>query len=80
MNPWTILRSITPHHTEPADPDLLEWIKDFLAHVVDLGPWTVVAVLAGLIVLIPIGIMGFYFVQQRRQSRVGRSPREGRDS
>ena len=66
--PWTVLRSIATHHSEPADPDLLEWIKGFLDHLFNLGPWTIVVVLALLIVLMPLAIIGVYLVQQRRQS------------
>ena len=66
MNPWAIVMSVSGHHGEAADPDLLEWIKGFLDHAFDLGPWTVVAILGLLIVSIPLGISGFYLFQQRR--------------
>ena len=65
--PWTVLQSIAAHHSEPADPDLLEWIKGLLDHIFNFGPWTIVIVLALLIALIPVAIMGVYLVQQRRQ-------------
>ena len=60
------LWSVALHHGEAADPDLLEWIKDLLDYVFNLGPWTVVAVLALIIMLIPISIVVFYLLQQRR--------------
>ena len=66
--PWTVLRSIATHHSEPADPDLLEWIKGLLDHIFNFGPWTIVVVLALLIVLMPLAIIGVYLLQQRRQS------------
>ena len=69
MNPWTIILSPARHHNEAADPDLLEWIKGFLDHLFHLGPWTIVAALALFILLIPVAIIAFYLVQQRRQSR-----------
>lgn len=68
MLPWSIIRSIALHHSEPADPDLLEWIKGFLDHLFHLGPWTAVAVLALLILMIPVAIVTVYLVQQRRHS------------
>ena len=74
MNAWAIVLSVSGHHGEVADPDLLEWIKGFLDHVFDLGPWTVVAALGLLIVSIPLGISGFYLFQQRRGSRRADSP------
>jgi hypothetical protein len=67
-DPETVLWSIAAHHSEPADPDLLDWIKGFLDHVFNLGPWTIVVLLALVIVLIPLSIMGVYLVQQRRQA------------
>ena len=66
--PWTVLRSIATHHSEPADPDLLEWIKGLIDHIFNVGPWTIVIILALLISLIPVAIIGMYLVQQRRQS------------
>ena len=66
MSPWTIFLSISAHHSEPADPDLLEWIKGFLDHLFHLGPWTIVAVLALLIILMPVAIIAVYLIQQRR--------------
>ncbi len=68
MSPWAILWSIAAHHSEPADPDLLEWIKGFLDHLFHLGPWTIVAVLALLIIFMPVAIITVYLVQQRRHS------------
>ena len=66
MTAWAIVMSAAGHHGEAADPDLLEWIKGFLDHAFDPGPWTVVAVLGLLIVSIPVGISAFYLLQQRR--------------
>lgn len=68
MTPWALFLSIAAHHSEPADPDLLEWIKDRLDHIFDLGPWTAVAALALIILLIPASIVIFYFIQQRRHA------------
>ena len=68
MSPWTIFISLAAHHSEPADPDLLEWIKGFLDHLLHLGPWTIVVVLALLILLMPVAIIAVYLVQQRRHS------------
>ena len=73
MSPWAILQSVARHNTGSGDPDLLEWIKDFLDHLFHLGPWTIVAVLALLILLMPVAIITMYLVQQRRQSRADTS-------
>ena len=61
------LWSVAAHHGEAADPDLLEWIKDRLDHIFNLGPWTVVAILSLVIVLIPMSIIVVYLIQQRGQ-------------
>ncbi len=71
--PWSILWSIAAHHGEPADPDLVEWVKARLDHLLDVGPWTVVAGLGLLILLIPLAGVAVYLLQQRRHP--GASPR-----
>ena len=72
--PGFLFLSVAWHHSEPADPVLLEWIKDFFDHYIGFGPWTVV-ILAGLVVLaIPLSVTVFYWLQQRRSTPEGRLP------
>ena len=66
---WATLLSIASHHNEPADPNLIQWIKDRLDQVLGLGPWTVVAIIGLFIFLMPVVFMAFYWRQQRRQKR-----------
>lgn len=73
------LLSVAAHHGEAADPDLLVWIKDRLDHIFNLGPWTAVAVLALIIVLIPLSIAALYFIQQRRQPTAQPDSPEGEE-
>ena len=73
------LWSVATHHSEAVDPDLLKWIKDRLDHILNLGPWTVVAVLALIILLIPLSIIIFYFIQQRRYATAKQTLPEGED-
>ena len=61
-----ILWSIVAHHPDSADPDLLEWIKSRLDHLLHLGPWAVVALLGLILLLIPISVVTLYLVQRRR--------------
>ena len=75
--PWKVLWSVASHHSEPADPDLLDWIKDFLDSFLGFGPWTVVVLLGLLIVAIPLGVMLFYLLQQRRHARGESGPLTG---
>ena len=73
------LWSIATHHSEAVDPELLEWIKDRLDHILNLGPWTAVAALALIILLIPFSIIIFYVIQQRRQATSQPPSTEGED-
>ena len=61
-----ILWSIAAHHSEAADPDLLEWIKSRLDHLLHLDAWAVVALLGLILLLIPISVVTLYLVQRRR--------------
>ena len=68
-----ILWSISAHHSEAADPDLLEWIKSRLDHLLRLDAWAVVAILGLILLLIPISVVTLYLVQRRR---LGFDPRQ----
>ena len=74
--PWSILWSIAAHHGEPADPDLIEWLKARLDHIFGVGPWVVVGALTLLIVLVPLLVMAVYLMQQRRPSGADPTERE----
>ncbi len=63
---WAILASVAAHGGE-ADPILLHWIKDRLDQLIGgAGPWVVVGILGLLIVAVPVAVIAFYLVQQRR--------------
>ena len=64
--PPAILLSLALHHGEAADPELLIWIKQRLDLLLGLGPWTIVALVAMLIVAFPVALVLFYVVQNRR--------------
>jgi hypothetical protein len=75
---WGILLSVASHHGE-ADPALLEWIKGALDRLIGPGPWVVVTLLGLLILMIPLGVIGFYLAQQRQVTKAlapGSSPLE----
>ena len=61
-----ILWSIAAHHSDAADPDLLEWIKNRLDHLLNLEAWAVVALLGFILLLIPVSVVTLYLVQRRR--------------
>ena len=56
------------HHTEPADPTLLQWIRERIDAVLGLGPAPIVLVLGALIAAFPIAL-GVHAVIQRRRGR-----------
>ena len=65
----TILWSISTHYSGDADAELLEWIKDWFDHTIGLGPWTMVILIALIIIAIPVSVMVFYLepIQQLRR-------------
>lgn len=65
------LLSVAAHHGEAADPDLMEWIMHRVDTLVGLGPAAAVVVLAGVIVLIPVGVLGLYALHRRRTEPTG---------
>tara|TARA_B100000315_G_scaffold257171_1_gene305112 strand:+ start:684 stop:917 length:234 start_codon:yes stop_codon:yes gene_type:complete len=69
--PWSIFGSLSRHHGESVDPDLFERIKDLLDSVLGVGPWTIVAGLGVLILLMPLSVVVFYLAQRRRHPDPG---------
>jgi len=63
---WMIFWSIAAHHSESADPDLLQWIKSRLDHLLHLDPWAVVVLVGLFMLLIPVSVVTLYLVQRRR--------------
>ena len=61
-----LLLSILPHHSEAADPDLLEKIKHQMDAIFGVGPGLLVVIFGLVIALIPVSIMVFYVLQRRR--------------
>jgi len=59
---------ILAHHSETADPDLLERIKDQLDSIFGLGAVVMVAILGVVIIAIPTVIFLLY-MNQRRHNR-----------
>ena len=64
-----MLLSVLAHHSEAADPELIEWIKHQIDAIFGLGPATIVIVLGLVIVAMPLAVVGFYLVHRARQRR-----------
>ena len=61
------LLPILLHHSEPADPTLLQWIRERIDAVLGLGPAPIVLVLGALIVAFPMVLGAFAVIQRRRR-------------
>ena len=59
--------TILLHHSEPADPTLLHWIREQIDAILGLGPAAIVLILGALIVAFPVAL-GTWVVIQRRRS------------
>ena len=55
------------HHSEPADPALLEWMRHQIDAMVGLGPAAIAVMLGMLILAIPLGIGIAYLATRARQ-------------
>ncbi len=71
---WSVILTVSAHHGE-TDPTLLAWIKELLDQLIGLGPWTVVVMIGLLILAMPVGLVAFYLIQQRRSVSNTRHPR-----
>lgn len=61
--------SIYGHHEAPGDPTLLGWITDRIDHFLGLEPLESVFLFGILIILIPVLVLGLYFMKSRKQLR-----------
>lgn len=61
-----LYRLMPLHQGDAADPELVHWLKDRMDEIIGLGPWTMVGLMGGLVIAIPVGIGLFYYYQQRR--------------
>ena len=58
------------HHSEPADPTLLHWIREQIDAILGIGPAAIVLILGALIVAFPVAL-GVWVVMQRRRGSQG---------
>ena len=66
MLPVVTILPVLLHHSEPADPTLLAWIRDRIDAILGLGPAPIVLILGALIVAFPVAL-GAWVVMQRRR-------------
>ena len=58
--------TILLHHSEPADPTLLAWIRERIDAILGLGPAAIVLILGALIVAFPVALGVWVVIQRRR--------------
>ena len=61
------LLPILLHHSEPADPTLLHWIRERIDAVLGMGPASIVLILGALIVAFPVLLGAVVVIQRRRR-------------
>ena len=61
-----IFMPILLHPSEPADPTLLQWIRERIDAVLGVGPASIVLILGALIVAFPIALGVWVAIQRRR--------------
>ena len=66
MLPVVTILPVLLHHSEPADPTLLAWIRDRIDAILGLGPAAIVLTLGALIVAFPVAL-GVRVVLQRHR-------------
>lgn len=60
------LLPILLHHAEPADPTLLQWIRERIDALLGLGPAPIVLFLGALIAAFPLALGAWVALQRRR--------------
>ena len=69
MLPVVTILPVLLHHSEPADPTLLRWIRERIDAILGLGPAAIVLILGALIVAFPIALGAWALIQRRRSRR-----------
>ena len=65
--PVVMIVPVLLHHSEPADPTLLLWIRERIDAILGLGPAAIVLILGALIVAFPIALGAWLLIQRRRR-------------
>ena len=69
MLPVVSILPVLLHHSEPADPTLLHWIREQIDAILGLGPAAIVLTLGALIAAFPISLGVWVLMQHRRDGR-----------
>jgi len=62
------LASVSPHHGDPGDPDLLQWLQHRFDQVVGLDPLAIIILILLFLIAIPLTILAIYALQHRRSA------------
>jgi hypothetical protein len=66
------LLSLSRHHGEPVDPDLLSWLLDKIHDVLSVGPLAGVIAFGALILVPPLLIFGIVWLRRRSAGAASR--------
>ena len=58
--------AFSAHHSEPGDPELLEWIQHQIDALSGLEPLAIVVLLGIVVLAIPAGIAVLFLLNRRR--------------
>ena len=67
MLPAVTILPVLLHHSEPADPTLLAWIRERIDAILGLKPAAIVLILGALIVAFPVALGVWVVIQRRRR-------------
>jgi hypothetical protein len=64
-----VVSRVLAHHTEPVDPQLVDWLRHKIDDVLGLDSTLMVFALGAVIVLFPLGLLTLVWIQRRKASR-----------
>ncbi|MDA0677003.1 MAG: hypothetical protein O2788_03235 [Chloroflexi bacterium] len=65
----SVINRLLAHHTEPVDPQLVDWLRHKIDDVLGLDSTFMVFALGAVIVLFPLGLLALVWIQRRKASR-----------
>jgi hypothetical protein len=60
--------SISAHHGDPGDPELLDWLQHRFDSLVGLDPLAIILLILLVLIAIPIAILAVYALQRRHSA------------
>ena len=64
----SVVGRVLAHHTEPVDPDLVDWLRHKIDDVLGLDSAVMVYMLGAVIIVFPLILLALVWRQRRRES------------